>query len=102
MSNYIITSYSKNKARKEGVIVRPSSNKNKKIDVFDKSGNKLASIGGIKPDGTPYMDYPTYTKTKGKTFADERRRLYLIRHGNDPDKKHGKFTPSYWAKTLLW
>jgi len=65
--------------------------------VFDMKGNKLASIGAIG-----YLDYPTYTKTKGLQFANERRRLYLIRHSKNPDKKDGKFTPSYWAKTLLW
>jgi len=95
--SYVITQYTKQRAKELNVIVKQSTNKNKKIDVFDKSGNKLASVGAIG-----YLDYPTYTKTKGKTFADERRRLYLIRHGKDPDKKDGKFTPSYWAKTLLW
>ena len=99
---YNITDYTKRQAKKEGVIVKPSTNKNKKIDVFDKTGNKLASIGGIKPDGTPYMDYPNYRKGRGKAYADERRRLYLIRHGKDKEKKDGKFTLSYWAKTLLW
>ena len=31
---YIITDYTKNKAKKLGVIVKPSTNKKKKIDVF--------------------------------------------------------------------
>ena len=99
---YKITEYTKQKAKQLNVVVKSSTNKNKKLDIFDMKGNKLASIGGIKPDGTPYLDYPTYTKTKGKTFADERRRLYLIRHSKDPDKRDGKFTPSYWARVLLW
>jgi len=94
---YVITDYTKDKAKQLNVIVKKSTNKNKKIDVFDMKGNKLASIGAIG-----YLDYPTYTKTKGLQFANERRRLYLIRHSKNPDKKDGKFTPSYWAKTLLW
>jgi len=94
---YVITDYTKDKAKQLNVIVKKSTNKNKKIDVFDMKGNKLASIGAIG-----YLDYPTYTKTKGLHFANERRRLYLIRHSKNPDKKDGKFTPSYWAKTLLW
>ena len=47
------------------------------------------------------MDYPTYIKTKGLEYANERRRLYLKRHTN-PDIKDGKKTPSYYAKVLLW
>ena len=58
--NYKITSYTKNKANKLGVVVKPSKVKDKKIDVF-KSGKKIASIGAIG-----YKDYPTYLKTKGK------------------------------------
>jgi hypothetical protein len=27
-----------------------------------------------------YGDYPTYLKEKGKAFAEERRRLYHLRH----------------------
>jgi len=94
---YVITEYTKKQAKKEGVIVKPSTNKNKKIDVFDMKGNKLASIGGVG-----YMDYPNSIKSRGLEYANERRRLYLIRHSKEPDKKNGKFTPSYWAKTLLW
>ena len=94
---YIITDYTKRQARKEGVIVRPSTNKNKKIDVFDKSGNKLASIGGIG-----YLDYPNYKKRDGLKIANERRRLYLLRHAKEPKEKNGVKTPSYWADVLLW
>ena len=32
-------------AAKINVKVKPSKNKNKKLDVFDKDGKKLASIG---------------------------------------------------------
>jgi len=99
---YSITQYTKDKAKLLGVIVKPSSNKNKKIDVFNKSMSKLASIGGIKPDGTPCMDYPNYVISKGRKIANERRRLYNIRHKKDPDKKDGKFTPAYYARELLW
>jgi len=49
-------------------------NAKKKIDVF-KNGRKVGSIGAIG-----YGDYPTFIKTKGKAYADERRRLYHIRH----------------------
>jgi len=88
---YSITEYTKQKAKDLGVEVRPSSNKKKKIDVF-KNGDKIASIGA-----SGMGDYPTYIKTKGKTYADERRRLYKIRHNNDRFSGNGK-----WADRLLW
>jgi len=94
---YNITDYTKRQVKKEGVIVKPSTNKNKKINVFDKSGNKLASIGALGMN-----DYPTYIKTKGKAYADERRRLYLKRHAKEPIMKDGKRTPSYCSDVLLW
>jgi hypothetical protein len=71
---YRITDYSRNQARKLGVSIRLSSNPKKKLDVY-KNGTKVASIGA-----TGYGDYGTFMETKGKAYADERRRLYRIRH----------------------
>ena len=102
MSSYKITQYTKDKAKIEGVIVKPSTNKRKKIDVFDKQGNKLVSIGGIKKDGTPYMDYPNYIKKIGKEKADIKRKNYLKRHAHEAKIKNGKKTPSYYADVLIW
>ena len=51
---YQISAYTKSKAKKIGVNVRPSKTAGKKIDVY-KNGTKLASIGAIG-----YNDYPTY------------------------------------------
>lgn len=102
MSSYKITQYTKDKAKALGVVVKPSTNKRKKIDVFDKEGNKLASIGGIKKDGTPYMDYPNYKKKIGKEKADIKRKNYLKRHAKEPKIKNGKRTPSYYSDVLLW
>ena len=98
---YKITAYTLARAKDLGVIVKPSSNKLKKIDVY-KNGIKIASVGGIKQDGTPYMDYPTYIKTKGLEYANERRRLYLKRHSKEPKENKGVKTPSYWSDKLLW
>ena len=44
--SYKITKYSKEQAKKLGVVIKPSTRKNKKIDVF-KDGNKISSIGPI-------------------------------------------------------
>ena len=87
---YHITNYTKQKAREINVIVRPSTNKNKKIDVFDNTNKKIASIGSIK-----HKDYPTYLK-ENKKLADERRRLYHIRHSKDSGVN------GYLSKYLLW
>ena len=90
---YTITEYSRDQAKKLGVTIKPSTSKGKKIDVF-KDGEKLASVGALG-----MSDYPTYMKTKGKEYADERRRLYRIRHGKTMDKVG---SPSYYAARILW
>ena len=91
---YYITPYTKRQATKLGVVVKSSKTKGKKIDVFDKSGKKLASVGAIG-----YNDYPTFMRKKGKAYADERRRLYKIRHRKDRSQSG---TPGYYADKLLW
>jgi hypothetical protein len=71
---YHITEYTYRRAQEWGLTVKPSSNAKKKIDVF-KNGKKIGSIGAIG-----YADYPTYLAKEGKAYADERRRLYRLRH----------------------
>lgn len=80
---YNITQYSYNKAKELGVQIKPSSRKNKKIDVF-KDGKFLVSIGDIR-----YSDFAT---TKDK----ERQRLYKIRH------KNNKGLAGRYASAILW
>ena len=97
---YIITDYTKKKAKLLGVVVKPSQNKKKKIDVYTKDGKKkIVSIGGVKADGSYYLDYPNYIKNDGKKKANERRRLYKIRHEKT---RKIKGTPSFYADNLLW
>ena len=90
---YKISTHTKTQAKKIGVQVKPSKVKGKKIDVF-KNGKKVASVGALG-----YGDYPTFKRTKGKKYADERRRLYKIRHNKNRNKRG---TPSYYADKLLW
>lgn len=90
---YKIKDYTKNKAKLLGVTVKPSKTKGKKIDVF-KNNKKIASIGALG-----YSDYPTYIESKGKDFADKRRKLYKIRHKKDKDIVG---TNGYYADKLLW
>ena len=90
---YTITNYTKGRARKLGVTIKPSTNKKKKIDVF-KNDKKVASIGAIG-----YGDYPTFMRTKGLVFANKRRIAYKKRHENNR-KKIG--SNGYYADQLLW
>ena len=106
---YQITNYTKQQAKKLGVKVKPSTNKKKKIDVFIKDGTgkekKIASVGGVKTDGSYYNDYPTYLKNDGKEKAERRRALYRKRHAKDRQRVSGgleKQKPGYWADRLLW
>lgn len=88
---YEISDYTKRKAQMFGVDVKPSSRKNKKIDVFKKNGDYITSIGDIR-----YKDYPYYLKKFGKYYADERKMLFHLR------KKNEKGIASLWSKRLLW
>lgn len=90
---YHITDYSYKQAKKLNVIIKPSKNKNKKIDVFNKNGSKIASIGNSN-----YFDYPNY-KLINEKLAKERRKLYKIRHEKD---RHIKNSTGYFADKILW
>jgi hypothetical protein len=90
---YKITDRQFSNALNLGVTIKPSTNKSKKIDVF-KNGQKIASIGAAG-----YMDYEMYIKAKGKEYADERRRLYKIRH---KDNRNKIGTPGFFADRILW
>ena len=78
---YKIKRHTYTQAKKIGVTVKPSTVKGKKIDVF-KNGKKVASVGALG-----YGDFPTFKQTKGKKYADERRRLYKIIHQKNRNKK---------------
>ena len=81
-------------AKKLGLTIKPSTNKNKKIDVFNTNSKKVASIGA-----TGYKDYATYIQEKGKDFADKRRAAYRARHKGE-QLKIG--SPGYYSWFILW
>jgi hypothetical protein len=89
---YKITDYSKNQAKKLNVEIKPSTNKNKKIDVY-KNNQKIASIGA-----KGYLDYPNYLLIN-KELADEKRKNYKKRHDKDSKKIN---TPGWFADKILW
>tara|TARA_R110002050_G_scaffold11608_5_gene39023 strand:- start:743 stop:1246 length:504 start_codon:yes stop_codon:yes gene_type:complete len=134
-STYKIKPRQRANAKKLGVVIMESADKTKKIDVFEpltkaqiafnkrnvgaaRSGKdykmkRLASIGGMYQDGTPYGDYATFlqkpqmVKTGKPIVPEERRKNYLQRHSLEPKEKvntKGKTikTPSYYADKILW
>jgi len=96
---YKITKYSFEQAKKLGVTIKPSNNQDKKIDVFNKQGEKIASIGALGMG-----DYPTYMRLEKegkveKGTAMKRRKLYKQMHESD---RHTKGTNGYYADKILW
>ena len=88
---YNIKNYSYKKAKEINVEIRPSKKKNKKLDVY-KNGSLIATVGDKR-----YLDYPNYIEKKGLEYANNRRRLYRLRHKDDMKKGNG-----YYANKLLW
>jgi hypothetical protein len=95
---YKILPYSLRKAKELGVVIKPSTNILKKIDVF-KNGKKIASIGARGMN-----DYPTYLEKekKGyfdKGYANKRRKLYKERHEKD---RNVVGSNGYYEDKILW
>ena len=80
-------------AQRLEVTITPSTNLRKKLDVY-RNGKKISEIGAIG-----YMDYDGYIRTEGLAFANERRRLYKLRHENNRNRKG---TAGYYADKILW
>lgn len=121
--SYHITNYTYKQAKRLGVVVKPSLNKDKKIDVYrtSKTGTSKTGISktGTRKTGTSKTgtrktgtmkkiasvgaagmnDFPTYIQKKGLAFAKTRRRLYKMRHEKD---RKTKWTRGWLADQLLW
>ena len=91
---YEISDYTRRKAKELNVDVVPSANSKKKIDVYNKEGIRIASIGA-----TGYMDFAKYLEKNGEAYAKERRRLYKMRHIKDRTVKGSN---GWWSDQLLW
>jgi hypothetical protein len=91
---YEILPYTMKQAKKLNVIVKPSTRKNKKIDVYTIDGDYICSVGALG-----YKDYPTYIKLNGKEYAEKRRYLYKLRHKKDLNIIGSK---GFYADKLLW
>ena len=89
---YHITDYTYERAKEINVIVQPSKRKHKKIDVYNMQGQYITSIGYLS-----MSDYPTYIKSHGLDYANERRKRFYQRF-NDIQIN----TPMWYAAFLLW
>ena len=76
-------------AKQYGLQIQSSTKKNKKIDVY-KQGEYVASIGDSR-----FKDFHIYLKEQGEAYANERARLYYLRHKNASLREQ-------LAKLLLW
>ena len=77
--------------------VSDSNNKNKKLKVvIYKDGVKIKTfhVGDNR-----YSDYIQYYRSS-VTTANERKRLYLLRHNKEDWRDFMK--AGFWAKNLLW
>lgn len=90
---YKITDYTLKQAEKYKLDVKPSTKKNKKLDVYDKrDGQYITSVGAYG-----YKDYPTYMLEKGEAYAEKKRNAYYKRF-----KDIKPYTNAYYASLLLW
>ena len=86
MANYNLTRAKAN-AKKIGYTVKPSKNLKKKLDVFNKDGKKVASIGdATREDFTKHRD-----QQRRKAFKSRFERF-----------RHKKGTPAYLVDKILW
>jgi hypothetical protein len=95
VQQYKISDYSFRKAKELGVELRQATNAHKKIGVY-KDGKHVVDIGAKN-----YLDYPQYMEKEArgevpKGFANERRRLYKIRH------KYNTGLAGFYANRILW
>ena len=92
--SYKISRASYTAAKKLGVTIKPSTVKGKKVDVFNKKGEKIASIGALGMN-----DFHLWKQKKGLEFAKRRQKAYKIRHEKD---RHKRGSNGWYADQLLW
>lgn len=76
-------------------IIKPSTRKHKKYDVFDKEGKKVLSFGDKRYQ--QYKDKIGYYKELDHNDK-KRKELYYKRHNKD----YGKYSPDWFSKKFLW
>jgi hypothetical protein len=97
---FTIKTRHRTQARRLGYTVAPSKVDGKKLDVFDKNGKKVASIGA-----KGYWDYASYLEAEQggkfpKGYAASKREQYRARHSKEASQP--KNTAGYLAYFILW
>jgi|APGre2960657373_1045057.scaffolds.fasta_scaffold68104_2 hypothetical protein len=92
-----INEYHLTQAKKYGVTIDYSKNKDKKLAIF-KNGIKIADIGAVG-----YYDYQSYKEAESKGLftkgtAEMKRKAYKKRHAKDNVKE----TAGFYALNILW
>ena len=90
---YKIKPYQRYLANRLNVDIKPSSKRFYKMDIYDKQGNYITSIGDRR-----YNDYLTFVENVGYDHAERRRELYWKRH----KKENVEGTRGYYALNILW
>ena len=91
---YHLRPYHKLKARQLGVVIHPSPKAPYKIDVFNKEGDYITSIGDRK-----YKDFIIYAEEEGFDVAERRQALYRKRHKTDSQVEGSR---GWFASRILW
>jgi len=91
---YKITRFQRYLANRLNVDIKPSTKRCYKIDIFDKEGNYLTSVGDKR-----YNDWFTFVETVGYDYAERRKELYLKRHKKDIAVVGSR---GFFAQQLLW
>ena len=101
---YIILPETYKRAKKLGVKIFPSDNPKKKIEVYDWNGVFITYIGDAR-----FLDFHYYMEMEKqrllpKGYANDRKRLYHLRHRKEPEKLGDEYLGSsaFYAKELLW
>ena len=77
------------------IFVSDMKNKKYKVIIY-KNEEKIKTVHF---GDSRYNDFIEYNKINSK-LANERKRLYLLRHKNDNYNDY--LTASFWAKNILW
>jgi len=91
---YHLRPYHKLMAKRLGVGIKPSTKGNYKIDVFDKDGEYITSIGDKR-----YKDFVVYAEEDGYEVAERRRDLYHKRHRKDSQAPNSR---GFYSANILW
>ncbi len=81
------------------ILLKPSTNKNKKYMVKVKKDDKVYLIHF---GSQLHKDYTIYYKELGKEEADKKKNAYIARHSKNNENWNDVLTPAYWSRWVSW